>query len=996
MQFKKYNFITAIKDITPLSLWGSLALLLLGLLITVLITLNTKADIDSSAKQEFDFTSSQITQKIEERLNARAQILYSGAALFAVKGDITRQEWQTFTHQLPINSQLPGIQGFGFSVLIPAVQLPKHIQQIRSEGFPDYKVWPEGERNIYTSIIYLEPFSGRNLRAFGYDMFSEPVRRTAMERARDGNNAALSGKVVLVQETEQDIQAGTLLFVPVYQNGKPIETIAQRRAALIGWVYNPYRMNDLMSGILGDWGSQTGQMIRLEIFDGNQINPAGLLYNSLPTSAGLPAEPVSTKIIPIDFAGQRWSLRFSQTDTLASTLDYSKMWVVFLNGVLLNLMIFGLLLSWLTMRANAQKMAVDMTAKLRTSETKFRAIINSADDIVFTLDTEQRYNGIFGNWPKKMQRTQQDFLGRTSLEIMGEQAGRVHAEANQRALAGEITGYEWVQKEAAQTRYFQTIVSPLRNDDGQITGVLGVGRDITEFKLVDVLQSLNNSLQQADFEREAILKNLTTYQVELKAQNEALTQTQRQLISLQDRYFNLYDLAPAGYCTLSTEGLVLEANLTAAGQLGTTRKAILNKPLSNFIFKEHQDIYYFHRKTLIETGLKQICEIQLEKKGGELFWAQVESSIIQSEKGTHEYRVLISDISERKRVELALAQTATRLSLAVRAGGVGTWELDIINNRLAWDDQMYRLYGINPQNFSGAYDAWLKGVHPQDRERGDNEIQAAQRGEKDFDTEFRVVWPDGSIHEIHALALVRRDISGKPFSLIGTNWDVTDQKLMMKRLQTTVTEKDALLREVHHRVKNNLAAIIGLIGLQESSLIDPGVKIAFNELGSRVSAMALVHELLYSSETLTSIDLQSYLERLTSQLSHLYQSSANIQINIAAYGVIVDLDTAIPCGLIVTEQITNSFKYAFPDGQPRPGQQVCKITVSASQNGSAYTLTISDNGVGLPAGFDWKKSPTLGMSLIRMLGEHQLGATIQLESSAGACIELKFDEKLRS
>ncbi len=650
------------------------------------------------------------------------------------------------------------------------------------------------------------------------------------------------------------------------------------------------------------------------------------------------------------------------------------------------------------------------------------------------------------------------------------------------------------------------------------------GQDITRRKQVeDALKNTNLTLKETAVEREAALAKLKETQIELRLQNDMLLEKQAEIEALRERYFDLYDLAPVGYCTLNPEGLILEANLSAANLLGVTRESMLKASLTRFIAKNSQDQYYFHQKKFIETGTLTLTELQLVKQDGTIFWAQVESSLLRVNKHEPQARILISDISprkqiekllqdaeqrlstlaeysraitwevdaeglytyisptclsilgyspeeivgqkhfydlhpeegraafkagafeyfknhdsfrnlenilqasderiiwfstnalpildedgkltgyrgvdtdinERKQIEQALAQAVTRLALAVRAGGVGTWEYDFVNDRLTWDDQMYKLYGISPQDFSGAYDAWQKGLHPQDREHGDNEIQAARRAEKDFDTEFRVVWPDGSVHALRALALVMRDETGEALSMLGTNWDVTDQKLMLKKLQISIFEKDALLREVHHRVKNNLAAIIGLINLQESNLIDPVTKTAFSELGSRVSAMALVHELLYSSENLAQIDLQTYLERLTSQLSHLYQSSGQAQITVAAQGVFIDLDEAIPCGLIVSEQITNSFKYAFPGGQPRAGETICEIKISASQKGSAYTLNVCDNGVGVPAGFDWKKSPTLGMSLIRMLGEHQLGATIQLDTATGTCIEIKFDKNNR-
>ena len=140
----------------------------------------------------------------------------------------------------------------------------------------------------------------------------------------------------------------------------------------------------------------------------------------------------------------------------------------------------------------------------------------------------------------------------------------------------------------------------------------------------------------------------------------------------------------------------------------------------------------------------------------------------------------ITDITARLSAEKAgqqleedLKQVSARLELATRAGGVGVWDYDIVNNILFWDDQMFSLYGITRKDFIGVYEAWQNGVHPDDKERGDKEIQMAILGEKEFDTEFRVIWPDSSIHNIRALAIVQCDESGKALRMIGTNWDIT-------------------------------------------------------------------------------------------------------------------------------------------------------------------------------------------------------------------------------
>lgn len=134
------------------------------------------------------------------------------------------------------------------------------------------------------------------------------------------------------------------------------------------------------------------------------------------------------------------------------------------------------------------------------------------------------------------------------------------------------------------------------------------------------------------------------------------------------------------------------------------------------------------------------------------------------------------DIDEKKRTELEYQKVSERLSIATNAAKIGIWDYNLLENELLWDDNMYLLYGVNKEDFTGVYEAWQSGLHPEDKKRGDEEIALAIEGKKDFDTEFRVVWPNGSIRHIKAMAIVQRDESGKAIKIIGTNWDITELK----------------------------------------------------------------------------------------------------------------------------------------------------------------------------------------------------------------------------
>ena len=199
--------------------WSAGFLLAAGLLATLWVSLEVKKSLEADAAVHFSLVSDQVAFKVRDRLDAYALILRGAAGLFAARDTVSRAEWRAYVDTLRPHQSVPGVQGIGFSQVIPPAQLPRHLAAVRAEGFPQYTVRPPGVRDLYTSIIYLEPFRDRNLRAFGFDMFSEPVRRTAMEQARDSGEASLSGKVELVQETATAVQPGTLMYFPVYRNG---------------------------------------------------------------------------------------------------------------------------------------------------------------------------------------------------------------------------------------------------------------------------------------------------------------------------------------------------------------------------------------------------------------------------------------------------------------------------------------------------------------------------------------------------------------------------------------------------------------------------------------------------------------------------------------------------------------------------------------------------------------------------------------------------------
>jgi len=510
--------IDLLRGIAPRYLWGAVVLLVAGLSFTVFLSLSIKADVEAVARREFDSTCNEIQRKIVDRLAANALILRSGAALFDATETVSREEWRAFVRRLQDAQQTPAIQGIGYALVIPRERLAAHVRAIRREGFPDYQVTPAGERETYSSIIYLEPFSDRNLRAFGYDMLSEPVRRPAMERARDENTAALSGKVVLVQETGEDVQAGALMYVPVYRHGSPIDTVQQRRAALEGWVYSPYRMTDLMRATLRSWDAkQKGRMV-LQIYDGDVVSADALLYDTQSAGRRPPASTaLVTRLIPVDYAGRRWTLRVTQ---LAASVDYGGALLVLFGGTIISLLLFGLTLSLLSTRANARRMAERLTAELRESEEKHRLLIENSHDIIYTLSADEVFTFVSPAWTALLGHPLDQVVGQPFQHFVhpDDLAGCMvflHAaiETGQRQEGVE---YRVRRLDGSWSRHTSSAV-PLKDEAGDVVGFQGTARDVTERRRAE------EELQQRSQELAHMNEELVSETTALAEANAAIT-----------------------------------------------------------------------------------------------------------------------------------------------------------------------------------------------------------------------------------------------------------------------------------------------------------------------------------------------------------------------------------------------------------------------------------------------------------------------------------------
>jgi two-component sensor histidine kinase len=280
-------------------------------------------------------------------------------------------------------------------------------------------------------------------------------------------------------------------------------------------------------------------------------------------------------------------------------------------------------------------------------------------------------------------------------------------------------------------------------------------------------------------------------------------------------------------------------------------------------------------------------------------------------------------------------------------------------------------------------------VHESDRAVVKDTFERSTRGdaEADFQLDFRVVWPDESEHWLTDHWRRYVGSNGQTQYLTGACMDISDRKLQEQKLAAAVREKELLVKEIHHRVKNNLTVVTNLLSIQGDYATDPAILHTLTEVQDRVRAIAGLHETLYSSPDLSNIHFGQYMDHLVRELEAVYNvSQQNIHVRMKTADIVLDLDQALPLGLILNELVCNAFKHAFPE--QRPGNVDVFLT-NAFHDGfaTACELIVRDDGVGMAG--DSKCTPSMGTQLVTLLVK-QLRGELQVSNHSGTEVTVRF------
>ncbi len=334
------------------------------------------------------------------------------------------------------------------------------------------------------------------------------------------------------------------------------------------------------------------------------------------------------------------------------------------------------------------------------------------------------------------------------------------------------------------------------------------------------------------------------------------------------------------------------------------------------------------------------------------------------------------DVARRARAERGLRENEQRLRLALRGGDLGLWDWDARTGELTVNERWLSMLGMDPQGLALRLEDWHRRVHPDDMPALDRlvkEVIMDPQGEA-FEAEVRARHRDG--HWVSILdrgAVVERAADGSPLRIVGTHVDVTRRTQATAALQDSLREKDALLKEVHHRVKNNLQVVTSLLRLEGRRSSAAPLRAMLGDMQARIGAMGLLHESLYRSGVFAALDLGAYLKTVAQEAFRtLAPDNDRVSLQLALDSVQVGMDQAMPCGLLVNELISNALKHAFPERT----RGELRIELHAVGEGPLWRLRASDNGVGLPQDFEHRRDRSLGLQLVADLAR-QLGGTLE-------------------
>ncbi len=605
---------------------------IVSLALTYQLWKNEHDDVIRELQYKFDLHLFNASNNIEQRMQSYEQVLRGVQGLFAASAKVERNEFHEYIEAQHLEKSFPGIQGVGFSLLVPTTKQNKHTVVQHDSHPPDFTN-QSGDQDIRTFVIFIEPATKSNSRTFGYDMFSDPVRRAAMERARDDNKAIITGKTKLIQEEiiQKDAgsaQAGFLMYVPIFRQGAPYATVVQRRANLIGWVCALFRMDDLMHGILGISDPDT----RIRIYDGDEMSARTLMHDADSANNVGAKYSLFHASRKLEISGHTWTIAMNSRPGFEVRLIEDRSQLVIVAGLTVSLLLG--LLTGLLVRGRERA--------LRAMQKMNECLIASDERLHLSLTY-----GEIGTWDWDIRTGELYWCDHISLMMAypaGKQNGtyedfliNVHPE-DQRKVINSISAcidtnakYDVEHRVVlpdGSVRWLYQRGGVIRDTDGTPLKMMGVVQDVTDRKLEEI-----------------------------------------ELTEIDTRLRTIIEAAPDAVVLMNSEGILTGWNGQAEKIFGWTRKEAIGQMLHDMIIPpRYRSEHIRGLEHFLATGegpvLNRRIEITgLHRDGHELAIELAISPVRQKDK--YEFCAFIHDITLRKETQnllMAAKESAERSS----------------------------------------------------------------------------------------------------------------------------------------------------------------------------------------------------------------------------------------------------------------------------------------------------------------------------------------------
>jgi PAS domain S-box-containing protein len=496
----------------------------------------------------------------------------------------------------------------------------------------------------------------------------------------------------------------------------------------------------------------------------------------------------------------------------------------------------------------------------------------------------------------------------------------------------------------------------------------------------DIASALHD--MELDDARKRAEEALQRFSEELELKVEERT---KELAKEHDYTRHLIESSPDFQMILDKNGRIMDVNKAFLCVVGKSREALIGSSIYNCLPKEETEKAIAE---ILEKGKVRNIELTVDIRGKGTLISNFSGTIFTTPEGRKEIYVTGRDITEQRRVEEVLLESEEKFRTFMETASDLMIFTDKDENITYANEAMVGTLGYSKEELIGMHVTQLLSEQALERDfKPENLKKLITEGKLSLETIYATKDGKEIYGELKVVAVY--DNNGKYAGGRTVFYDLTERKRAEDQIKTSLKEKEILILEIHHRVKNNLQIILSLIDMQARATEDKDVKDALFEARDRIMAMSLIHSQLYESSDLTDINMNEFVDRLLGQLLRSYQAGdTRITRAIRVDDYPFPISAAVPVGLIINELLSNALKHAFN------GRDEGKIEVrlAVSEDGRA-NLAVSDDGAGLPPGFNIDESKTLGLRLVKILTEDQLQGTLEITSDGGATFKMEFDIK---